>query len=300
VVPVNHRDEVKAFLTSRRAKITPERAGLPAHGRARRVPGLRRTEVADLAGVSVEYYARLERGDLGGVSDQVLDALARALQLDEAERAHLIDLARAAGPVARARRRPPVREVRPSVQRLLDLMTDVPVLVNSGNGDVVAANALGQALFAPVFASPTSSAGQHPNHARFIFLDPRAREFWIEWEQAADNIVAALRTEAGRDPYDRALTDLVGELSTRSDEFRVRWAEHNVRLHQTGRKAIRHPVVGDLNLDFEALDLPADPGLSFITFTAPAESPDADALTLLASWSARRQDANASNGPQSS
>ena len=287
---VSHRDEVKAFLSSRRARISPERAGLPTYGRARRVPGLRRGEVADLAGVSVEYYSRLERGDLGGVSEEVLDALTKALQLDEAERAHLHDLARAAGPAARARRRSPAREVRPSVRRLLHLMTDVPVLVNTGSGDVVAANALGRALFAPLFASSTSSAGAHPNHSRFIFLDRRSHDFWIHWTEAADNNVAALRTEAGRDPYDRTLTDLVGELSTRSDEFRVRWAAHDVRLHRTGRKAIRHPVVGDLNLDFEALELPADPGLSVITFTAPAHSPDADALTMLASWSAAQEE----------
>lgn len=289
---MSHRDDVKAFLSSRRAKITPEQAGLPTYGRARRVPGLRRGEVADLAGVSVEYYSRLERGDLAGVSEEVLDALARALQLDEAERAHLVDLARAAGPASRSRRRAPAREVRPSVQRLLDLMTDVPVLVNSGNSDVVSANALGQALFSPLFASPTSSTGRHPNHARFIFLDSRSRDFWIDWEQAADNTVAALRTEAGRDPYERTMTDLVGELSTRSEAFRVRWAAHDVRLHRTGRKAIRHPVVGDLNLDFEALELPADPGLSLVTFTAPATSPDADALKLLASWSAAQENAD--------
>ena len=294
---MNHRDEVKAFLGSRRAKITPERAGLPTHGRARRVPGLRRTEVADLAGVSVEYYARLERGDLGGVSEGVLDALARALQLDEAERSHLADLARTAGPAARTRRRTPAREVRPAVHRLLELMTEVPVIVNSGTADVVAANPLGRALFAPLFASPTRTAGSLPNHARFIFLDPRARDFWIDWQQAADNNVAALRTEAGRDPYDRALTDLVGELCTRSEAFRVRWAAHDVRLHRTGRKDVHHPVVGDLHLDFEALELPADPGLSFITFSAPAGSPDADALVLLASWSAAHQAVDAPTAP---
>ena len=294
---VSHRDDVKAFLSSRRAKVTPERAGLPTYGRTRRVPGLRRGEVADLAGVSVEYYSRLERGDLGGVSEEVLEALSRALQLDEAERAHLHDLARAAGPAARVRRRSTVREVRPSVRRLLDLMTDVPVLVNSGNGDVVAANALGRALFAPLFASPTSSAGPHPNHARFIFLDPRSHDFWIDWAEAADNNVAALRTEAGRDPYDRTLSDLVGELSTRSEEFRVRWAAHDVRLHRTGRKAIRHPVVGDLHLDFEVLQLPTDPGLSVVTFTAPANSADADALFMLGSWSAA-QAASAPAGPE--
>ncbi len=294
---MSHRDDVKAFLSSRRAKITPVQAGLPTYGRARRVPGLRRGEVADLAGVSVEYYARLERGDLRGVSDEVLDALARALRLDEAERSHLTDLARAAGPAARSRRKALARDVRPSVRRLLDLMTDVPVLVNGANADVVAENALGRALFAPLFASPTTGTGR-PNHARSIFLDPRSRDFWINWEEAADNSVAALRTEAGRDPYDRTLTGLVGELSTRSDQFRVRWAAHDVRLHRTGRKAIRHPVVGDLHLDFEALELPADPGLTFITFTAPADSPHADALAMLASWSTDQHDIASSSGPQ--
>jgi transcriptional regulator with XRE-family HTH domain len=294
---VSHRDDVKAFLSSRRAKITPEQAGLPTYGRARRVPGLRRGEVADLAGVSVEYYSRLERGDLRGVSDEVLDALSRALRLDEAERSHLTDLARAAGPAARARRKVPAREVRPSVRRLLDLMTDVPVLVNGANADVVASNDLGRALFAPLFANAASATGR-PNHARFIFLDQRSRDFWINWEEAADNSVAALRTEAGRDPFDRTLTDLVGELSTRSEQFRVRWAAHDVRLHRTGRKAIRHPVVGDLQLDFEALELPADPGLTFITFTAPADSPHADALKMLASLSVDQQDTGASGEPR--
>ncbi|MCW2622796.1 MAG: transcriptional regulator, family [Frankiales bacterium] len=293
---MGQRDDVKAFLSSRRAKITPEQAGLPTYGRARRVPGLRRGEVADLAGVSVEYYSRLERGDLRGVSDEVLDALVRALRLDEAECAHLLDLARAAGPVARSRRRASAHHVRPSVRRLIDLMTDVPVLVNGANADLVAANALGRALFAPVFDSPTTGTDR-PNHARFIFLDPRSADFWIEWEEAADNSVAALRTEAGRDPYDRSLTDLIGELSTRSEAFRVRWAAHDVRLHRTGRKAIRHPVVGDLHLDFEALELPADPGLTFITFTAPADSPHADALAMLASWSVDQHDSASSSGP---
>ena len=277
---MDSRAEVKAFLSSRRAKITPELAGLSSYNRNRRVPGLRRSEVADLAGVSVEYYSQLERGNLNGVSESVLDALARALQLDEAERAHLGDLARAAGPATRARRRPPAQQVRPSLQRILDLMTEVPAIVNNGRLDVVAANALAKALFAPVFADSARSV----NHARFNFLDPRARDFWIDWERAADDSVAMLRTEAGRDPYDKALTDLVGELSTRSDAFRVRWAAHDVRLHRTGLKHIRHPIVGDLHLSFEVMELPADPGLSLVAFSADAGSPDDDALKLLTSW----------------
>ena len=278
---MDNRDEVKAFLSSRRAKITPERAGLRSYNRNRRVPGLRRSEVADLAGVSVEYYAQLERGNLAGVSDSVLDALARALRLDEAERAHLADLAHAAGPAARTRRRKPsARQIRPNVARILDGMTEVPAMVNNGRLDVLAANALAQALFAPVFADPARPV----NHARFNFLNPRARDFWLDWERAADDSVAMLRTEAGRDPYDKALTDLVGELCTRSDDFRVRWAAHDVRLHRTGLKHIHHPVVGDLHLCYEVMELPADPGLALIAFSAEAGSPDDDALKFLASW----------------
>jgi transcriptional regulator with XRE-family HTH domain len=294
---MDNRAEIRAFLSSRRAKITPEQAGLSAYARNRRVPGLRRSEVADLAGVSVEYYAQLERGDLSGVSESVLEALARALQLDEAEHAHLFDLARAAGPAARPRRRTPAHQVRPTIQRLLDLMTEVPAIVNNARLDLAASNLLGQALFAPVFASPTSPANQPVNHARFTFLDPRARDFWIDWERAADDSVAQLRTEAGRDPYDQALTGLVGELSTRSEAFRARWAAHNVRLHRTGLKHFRHPVVGDLHLSFEVMELPADPGLSLLAFSAPAGSPDDDALHLLASWAATHDPADALQSP---
>jgi transcriptional regulator with XRE-family HTH domain len=291
---VDNRAEVKAFLSSRRAKITPEQAGLHSYNRNRRVPGLRRSEVADLAGVSVEYYAQLERGNLAGVSDSVLDALARALQLDEAERAHLADLAHAAGPAARTRRRTPSdQQIRPNLARILDLMTEVPAMVNNGRLDVLAANPLAQALFAPVFADPARPV----NHARFNFLNPRARDFWLDWERAADDSVAMLRTEAGRDPYDKALTDLVGELSTRSNDFRLRWAAHDVRLHRTGLKHIHHPVVGDLHLSYEVMDLPADPGLALIAFSAEAGSTDDDALKLLASWAATHTPADALTTP---
>lgn len=278
---MNNRDEVKAFLTSRRAKITPEQAGLANYSRNRRVPGLRRSEVADLAGVSVEYYAQLERGNIAGASESVLDALARALHLDEAERAHLLDLTRAAGPV-RQRRRSPTQHVRPSVARILDGMTDVPAYVRNGRLDVLAANPLALALYAPVFTDPARPA----NFARFTFLNPHARVFLIDWRQAADDTVATLRTEAGRDPYDKALTDLIGELSTCSDDFRTRWAAHDVRLHRSGVKHIQHPVVGELHLSYEAMDLPADPGLSLIAFSAQAGSTSDDALRVLASWTA--------------
>jgi transcriptional regulator with XRE-family HTH domain len=291
---VDNRDEVKAFLSTRRAKLTPEQAGLAHYSRNRRVHGLRRSEVADLAGVSVEYYARLERGNLSGVSESVLDALARALQLDEAERVHLADLARAAGPTARTRRTPSAQQVRPSLARILAGMTEVPAIVNSGTLDLLAANPLGNALFAPVFAAPARPA----NHARFCFLDPRARDFWLDWERAADDAVAALRLEAGRDPYDKRLTDLVGELSTRSDAFRVRWAAHDVRLHRTGIKSFHHPVVGDLHLSYEVMELPADPGLSLIAFSAEAGSPADDSLRFLASWAATHDPADALTPPK--
>lgn len=286
---MDNRDEVKAFLRSRRAKITPEQAGLTSFNRNRRVPGLRRSEVADLAGVSVEYYAQLERGNLSGASESVLEALARALHLDEAEQQHLADLARAAAPGSRTRRKPSAPRVRPSVARVLELMGDVPAFVNNGRGDVIAANALMQVLYAPMF----DDAIRPVNHARFAFLNPRARDFWRDWERIATTTVAMLRTEAGRDPYDKALTDLVGELCTRSEEFRTRWAAHDVRLHTTGIKQFRHPVVGEIDLNFETMQLTADPGLSMTLLSAPAGSAADDALRLLASWAATRDQAPA-------
>jgi transcriptional regulator with XRE-family HTH domain len=282
---VSTRDEAKAFLASRRAKITPEQAGLSNYSPSRRVPGLRRSEVADLAGVSVEYYAQLERGNLAGVSDSVLDALARALQLDEAERGHLRDLARAATPTRRSGRRPPAQQVRPSVARMLRGMTEVPAIVQNGRLDVLATNPLAQALYAPAFADPARPA----NLARFTFLNPHARTLWGDWAGVADDTVAMLRTEAGRDPFDKVLTDMVGELSTRSDEFRVRWAAHDVRLHRTGLKHIQHPIVGDLHLAYEVMELSADPGLALVVYSAAEGSPDDDALRLLASWAATHE-----------
>jgi len=277
------RSEIRDFLTSRRARITPEQAGLPAYGANRRVAGLRREEVALLAGVSVDYYTRLERGNARGASDTVLDALARALQLDEAERAHLFDLARAANATiaARAPRRPAGQPVRPAVQRILDSMAITPAYLRNGRMDILAANQLGRALYAPVF----DSSAQPPNHARFIFLDPGATEFFAEWDRAAADTVALLRAEAGRNPHDRALSNLIGELSTRSEAFRQMWAAHNVRFHRTGLKRFHHPVVGDLALAFEALDLTAD-GLRITAYTAEPGSPSQDALNLLASWAA--------------
>jgi transcriptional regulator with XRE-family HTH domain len=273
--------ELSQFLTSRRAKVTPEQAGLPTYGR-RRVPGLRREEVASLAGVSVEYYKRLERGNATGASDIVLESLADALRLDDAERSHLFDLARAASPIApRQRSRPVQQRVRPVVQQILDSII-APATVSNMRCDYLAANQLGRALYAPLF----ESREQPPNSARFTFLDPAAHEFFLDWEKAAKDLVGALRSVAGRNPYDRGLTDLVGELSTRSEPFRTWWAAHNVRYHQTGTKRLHHPVVGDLELNYEAMELSADAGLRLAVFTAEPGSRSEDTLNLLASWAA--------------
>ena len=279
---MDSRNEIRDFLISRRARITPEQAGLPAYGGNRRVSGLRREEVAMLAGVSVDYYIRMERGNARGVSDSVLENLARALHLDEAERAHLYDLARAANTSLRAPRRPAKHQVRPAVQRLLDAMTMAPAYVRNGRLDVLAANRLGRAVFAPLFDSPAKPT----NTARFMFLDPAAPAFYYEWDRMAGDTVALLRAEAGRSPTDRALSDLVGELSTRSETFRVRWADHNVRQHRAGVKHFRHPVVGDVTLAYESMELVADPGLILNGYSAEPGTAGQDALNLLASWAA--------------
>jgi transcriptional regulator with XRE-family HTH domain len=276
---MDNRNDIREFLSSRRARITPEMSGLPVYGGNRRVPGLRREEVALLAGVSVDYYTRLERGNLGGVSEGVLDALARALQLDEAEREHLFDLARAT--TSRARRKAAPQRIRPGLQRLLDSISD-PAWVRNWRLDFVAANRLGFALHSELFADPVRPV----NTARFVFLNPNSHKYFPEWDRSANDIVAILRTEAGRHPYDRGLSDLVGELSTRSADFRTRWAAHNVRLHRTGLKLIHHPVVGDLELNYEAMEFPADPGLTMFAYSAEPSSPSDDGLKLLASWAA--------------
>ena len=275
------RAQIREFLTTRRSRVTPQQAGLPVFDTGRRrVPGLRREEVAMLAGISAEYYVRLERGDATGISEGVVDGIVHALQLDEAERSHLFDLLRVASTNRAPRRRPSIKRVRPTIQRLIDSMIGVPAFVLNGRRDILAANELGRALYAPIYAELTDP----PNTARFTFLNPAAKEFFPDWGTVATDTVAGLRTEAGRDPYDRDLTDLVGELSTRSEEFRVRWADHNVRFHITGRKVLHHPTVGDLDLPFEFLPLPGDPGQGLLTYTAEPGSQSQHALDLLASW----------------
>jgi transcriptional regulator with XRE-family HTH domain len=279
---MDNRAAIREFLASRRARITPEQAGLPAYGGNRRVKGLRREEVAMLAGMSIDYYVRLERGNLAGASDTVLEGLARALQLDDAERAHLFDLARAAEPTpARSRKAAPAT-VPASVQLVLDAVNDAPAWVRNARHDMLAANRMARALYSPLLADPRRPA----NSARFVYLDPASHDFFQDWERAADDIAAMLRSEAGRNPHDKLLIELIGELSTRSEDFRTRWAAHNVRFHRTGLKKLRHPVVGDLDLTFEAMEFPAHPGLTLLAYVAPAGTPTADSLKLLASWAA--------------
>lgn len=274
------KTEVRDFLTSRRAKITPGQAGLTSYG-TRQVPGLRREEVATLAGVSVDYYNRMERGNLAGVSDGVLEAVAGALRLDEAERAHLFDLARASRDRAAARRRRPARQtVRPAVAWMIDAMTGAAAFAVNSRQDILAANHLGRAFYAPVFDSPGPA-----NMARFTYLDPRARDFFADWNRTARECVAALRAQAGRDPADRDLSDLVGELSTRNEEFAALWATHDVGLHRKTEKSFHHPVAGDLTLRYERLSVDGDPGLEIYAYLAEPGSPSADAFSFLASYS---------------
>ncbi len=226
----SNRSEVRDFLVSRRAKITPAQAGLTIYGANRRVPGLRREETAMLAGVSVDYYTRLEKGNLTGVSDSVLDAIAAALQLDEAERLYLANLATAANTSPTRARRRVAHQVRPAVQLILDGMANTPAFVRNGRLDILAINPLGEALYAPAFAR----SARPVNLARFRFLDPAAHQLYPDFDESAHTTVALLRTEAGRDPYNKALTDLIGELSTRSESFRTLWAAQDVRFPQRG------------------------------------------------------------------
>ncbi len=277
------RQAVHDFLVSRRARIMPEQAGIPTFGTKRRVPGLRREEVASLAGVSFDYYARLERGNLSGASDSVLEALARALQLDEAERQHLFDLARSASaPASRARRtKQGATRVRTALLSILNGMTGAPAYLRNARLDMLAANDLCLALYDGVLTRD----GLPFNLARFVFLDPYAKAFFLDWDTVARDMVGSLRSEVGRDPSDRGLSDLVGELSTRSDGFAQGWARQDVRLHRTARKRLANRVVGEIELTGDAFDLAGD-GLTMVAYSADPGSHAEDQLTLLAAWSA--------------
>lgn len=276
---MDNSQDIREFLMSRRAQITPSQAGLPVYGGTRRVAGLKREEVAMLTGVSTEYYARLERGNLRGVSEAVLESLAGALQLDEAERAHLLDLAKAAAPTHQTRPRRARTNVRPSIERILDGMRGTPAYVRNSRMDIVAANSLCFALYEGILSPERMPL----NLARFMFLDPRSRDFFLEWETIADDLAAALRSEVGRSPHDRALNSLIGDLATGSTEFSTRWARHNVRFHRSARKTLHNPLVGDLELTGDSLELPGD-GLTLIAYTAERGSHAQEQLDFLSSW----------------
>ncbi|MEU6643530.1 helix-turn-helix transcriptional regulator [Saccharomonospora sp. NPDC046836] len=283
---MDNRAEVREFLTSRRARVAPDQVGLAA-GTNRRVDGLRRSEVATLAGVSIEYYTKLERGAISGASPEVLDAIAKALRLDDAERAHLFNLAHAASPVARPPRKRSPKGWTPhqSLQWTLDAVTAGPAFVRNGRMDLLAANALGRVFYKDAYDMP----GQPPNIARFTFLDERAFEFYPDWDAFAEITVSILRTEAGRDPHNKELHDLIGELSTRSDEFRRLWGAHNVRHHGTGFKTFHHSVVGEMTLAYEGLEMEAEPGLTLTIYAAEPGSASVERMQLLASWAASEE-----------
>ena len=282
---MSNADDIREFLATRRSRLTPKQAGLPQFGRTRRVPGLRREEVSLLAGISVEYYTRLERGNARGVSEDVLASVSRALQLDEAEHAHLLDLVRAANEERAPGRTTTRSEVRPSIRQIVDAMSGIPAFVRNGRSDILYANRLFEALYSDMYRDPARPA----NAARFLFLDPRAQTFYPDWDTLARDSVAALRSEAGRNPYDRGLSDLVGLLSTRSEEFRTLWARHDVHLHRGGTKRFRHPLVGELTLRFETFALPADPGLAVVMYSAEPGSPSDQVLRDLDKWASTRE-----------
>lgn len=291
---MDNRTEVREFLISRRARLSPEQAGVEPSGGRRRVPGLRRDEVARLAGLSVDYYTRVERGNLTGVSESVLDAVSRALALDRAERDHLHDLARTANIGSRARApRPQPHALRPATQNLLDAITGAAAFVGNNRMDVVAANMLGFALYSEMYRG----AARPANHSRFIFLDPRAHDFYPDWQRAADVNVQILRRDAGRSPFDKELSDLVGELSVRSEEFRILWGAHDVRRHYSGAKQFRHPVVGLLEMTYHVMELEDDPGHTLTVYTPVPGTGAEENLQLLASWAATERIAEIARDP---
>ncbi|WP_242903609.1 helix-turn-helix transcriptional regulator [Actinomadura terrae] len=272
------------FLRGRRARLSPEDAGIVSYG-IRRVPGLRREELAQLAGISPTYYTRLEQGQSTNASETVIDAIARALDLDDAERTHLHDLARP----ARSRRRRPARPdaARPSTMRLINAMADVPAVVLGRRTEVLAWNRLAHALLAGHhdFTAPGRPADR-PNLTRMLFLDPHTRELYARWDEEAARDVASLRLFAGRYRDDRELADLVGELTLKSNTFATLWAKHPVYKCQSGRKYFRHPEVGEFELEFEVLHLPDDSGHRILTYTAIPGTPSELTLRLLAAHTA--------------
>ncbi|PBC71468.1 transcriptional regulator with XRE-family HTH domain [Streptomyces sp. TLI_235] len=271
------------FLRSRRARLRPQDVGLPDYGGTRRVAGLRREETALLAGVSVDYYTRMEQGRVANPSEGVLDALARALRLNEDERRHLHELARPRRAARPGRPQPPRRpQVRPTFRRLLDELPDVPAFVMGPRMDVLAWNPAACALLGDY--SARDAAGR--NIARITFLDPASRQLYADWSACARENVAYLHLQAGRSPDDPLLAALIGELSMKSPDFRRWWAEHPVQDKTSGSKRFHHPLVGDLELAYDTLRAADDPDQALITYTADPGTPSHDALRMLLAWTA--------------
>ncbi|WP_316528369.1 helix-turn-helix transcriptional regulator [Kitasatospora brasiliensis] len=274
--------ELGAFLRSRRARLRPDDVGLAPDARARRVAGLRREELARLAGISTDYYIRLEQGRNGNVSEEILHALAEALRLDRTERAHMMNLA-AAGTGARRRAPERPQRVRPGLHEVLDVLDHVPAFILGRRTDVLAANRLARTVLTDFEALPASRR----NYARYLLLDPAARESCLDWERTAAETVAMLRLDAGRHPQDRQLTALIGELSVHSPQFPRWWSDHQVQERSHGIKRYRHPLVGDITFRYECLSPPDDPDQTLCIYTAGPEPSDRENLALLGSWTER-------------
>jgi hypothetical protein len=273
------RSEITSFLSSRRAKLSPEEAGVPLYGGRRRVPGLRREEVAQLAGVSTDYYARLERGKVAGASREVLEAIARALQLDQDEREHLFDLVKISQTRTAPRRGATASTVRAGLQLVLDSIS-TPAYLQNARLDRLAANRMGRALY----SHPMDGSQDRFNYALWLFLDPRAHEFHRDFDAAKHNVVALLHAATAKDPYDQGLIDVIGRLSTQSEEFRNYWASHDIFRYRRGAKLLTHSQMGDLEFGYESFELPTDPGLVMLVYTVEPGSPTAEAMQILSSW----------------
>ncbi|SER75215.1 Helix-turn-helix domain-containing protein [Lentzea xinjiangensis] len=284
---VDPRTELSEFLRSRRARLSPDDVGLPRYGRTRRVPGLRREELAQLAGVSVAYYTRLEQGNGRNVSDEVLDSIANALQLDDAERTHLRNLA--VCPHGSKKKKAADTRIRPALHHLLDNI-GVPAYIGGRRSDVLAWNPMAAALFGDWSELPP----RERNWARFIFLRPSYQDLFVNWESKAADVVGFLRMDAGCYPNDPELAALVGELSVKSEPFRQLWARHDVKQKSFGTKAVRHPLVGEMTLAYESLRMPGEPDLHLVTYHAEPGTASAEAMQLLASWGRDATSAGAS------
>ncbi|MFT4264390.1 MAG: helix-turn-helix transcriptional regulator [Nocardioides sp.] len=272
--------EITSFLSSRRAKLSPDEAGVAFYAGRRRVAGLRREEVAQLAGVSTDYYARLERGKVAGASRDVLEAVARALQLNDDERDHLFDLVKITQTRSRQRRTTNTT-VRPGLQLVLDSI-QAPAYLQNARLDRLAANPIGRALY----SHPMDGSQDRFNYALWLFLDPRAHEFHRDYDAAKNNVVALLHTATAKQPHDQGLIDVIGRLSTQSEEFRGYWARHDVFRYRRGAKLLTHSVMGDLEFGYETFELASDPGLVMLVYTVEPNSPTAEAMQILSSWTA--------------